>query len=65
MLPLQDWMGLNARTASPAGLDDRINVPAITPYYWRYRMHLTLEELRKATALNKQIKDLIKESGRI
>lgn len=65
VLPLQDWMGLNARTASPAGLDDRINVPAITPYYWRYRMHLTLEELRKATALNKQIKDLIKESGRI
>ena len=64
MLPLQDWMGLNARTASPAGLDDRINVPAITPYYWRYRMHLGIEDLMHSADLSATITALVDGSGR-
>lgn len=64
VLPLQDWLGLNAETACPDTLDDRINVPAITPYYWRWRMPLTIEKLRQAQSLNKHIRELITESGR-
>ena len=45
-------------------LEERINVPAVPHYYWRYRMHLTLEQLLKEDAYNKELKDYIHNSGR-
>ena len=42
----------------------RINVPANPRHYWRYRMHLTLEQLMKAESLNEKIKELVKQTGR-
>jgi 4-alpha-glucanotransferase len=44
--------------------DERINVPAIVPHYWRYRMHISLEDLLRENDFNRQIRDLIKENGR-
>ena len=44
--------------------DERINVPANSRHYWRYRMHMTLEELLKADNINKLIRHKIAESGR-
>ncbi len=43
---------------------ERINVPAITPYYWRYRMHLALDELVAADEFNSNLSRLLKASGR-
>jgi 4-alpha-glucanotransferase len=43
---------------------ERINVPAITPYYWRYRMHLALDELVAADEFNGNLSRLLKASGR-
>ena len=64
ILPLQDWLGMSAelRYAEPA--EERINVPAICPYYWRYRMHLTLENLLSQKDFNDKVKRMVKESGR-
>ena len=45
ILPLQDWLAMDAGLRRDDVAAERINVPAITPYYWRYRMHLTLERL--------------------
>jgi 4-alpha-glucanotransferase len=36
--------------------EERINVPSNPEHYWRYRMHMTLEELLKEKELNKRIK---------
>lgn len=43
---------------------ERINVPAIPRYYWRYRMHLTLEQLLAAEDFNTTLCDMIAVSGR-
>jgi 4-alpha-glucanotransferase len=48
-----------------AGVEaERINVPAIPDFYWRYRLHLTLEQLQRATEFNLQLRGLLVENGR-
>ena len=48
----------------PETMESRLVVPANSRHYWRYRMHITLEELLKADELNKMITQKIAESGR-
>ena len=43
---------------------ERINVPADPRHYWRWRMHITLEELMKQDEFNEYIRSMIEESGR-
>lgn len=43
---------------------ERINVPAKPNFYWRYRMHVTLEKLSKAKKFNATLSELIRDSGR-
>lgn len=64
IIPLQDWLATDDELKRTDADAERINVPAITNYYWRYRMHLTLEELLRAEDLNQRITSLIKQSGR-
>ena len=64
VLPLQDWMAMDGELRRENPHDERINVPANSRHYWRYRMHITLEELLKADNLNKMILHKIAESGR-
>ena len=65
ILPLQDWLSIDGEVryqGDPA--DERINVPANPRHYWRWRMHITLEDLLTRTGLNSRLKDLIAISGR-
>ena len=64
ILPLQDWLSMDGglRFADPS--QERINVPAIPRYYWRYRMHLTLENLLSQENFNSRIREMISSSGR-
>ena len=64
VLPLQDWIAMDGNLRRENPHDERINVPANSRHYWRYRMHLTLEELLKADDLNNMIRHKIAESGR-
>ena len=43
---------------------ERINIPANPRHYWRWRMHITIEELMKQTAFNEKVTQLIQESQR-
>jgi 4-alpha-glucanotransferase len=43
---------------------ERINVPAIPNFYWRYRLHLTLEKLAQAEEFNSHLKQLLAEAWR-
>jgi 4-alpha-glucanotransferase len=43
---------------------ERINVPANPRHYWRYRMHLTLEELMKSHKFNEKMRGMIDETNR-
>ncbi len=64
IIPWQDWLATDDDLKRPDAEAERINIPAQTNYYWRYRMHLTLEELLRANELNNRIISLLKESGR-
>ena len=64
ILSLQDWMSIDGKWRNPNVQEERINVPSNPRNYWRYRMHLTLEQLMKAEELNDKIRELIKYTGR-
>src|SRR5689334_15476450 len=61
---LQDIFGMSEKLRRQNPNDERINVPAIPKYYWRYRMHLTLEDLLKQTEFNEELKGYVFHSGR-
>ena len=61
---LQDILGMSEKLRRQNPNEERINVPAIPKYYWRYRMHLTLEELLKENEFNEELKGYVVHSGR-
>lgn len=65
IFPLQDWLAVdgNLRAADPER--ERINVPANPDNYWRYRMHISLEQLLKEDGLTLRLRNLISDSGRL
>lgn len=64
LLALQDLLAIDANLRHPHPEAEQINVPADPDHYWRYRMHLTLEELAAATAFNEKLRGLVARSGR-
>jgi len=64
ILPWQDWMATDKKLRNPDPLSERINIPSNPQHYWRYRMHLSLEQLLKAKVFNAKIKDMVVRSGR-
>ena len=64
LLSLQDWLSIDERLRLPDQNAERINIPANPRHYWRYRMHITLEQLLKEDDFNNEIKTLITQSGR-
>ena len=65
ILSIQDWLAIDEylRFADPKG--ERVNIPANPRHYWRYRMHLNIEDLVACHEYNQNITDLIKEAGRL
>ena len=64
ILAFQDWLSMDEELRYPDANAERINVPATPRHYWRYRMHLTLEDLMKKKAFNKKMTEMIDETGR-
>lgn len=64
IIPLADWLSMDGTLRRENPADEIINVPANPRHYWRYRMHLTLEQLKSETGFNNRLKELIKTSGR-
>ena len=64
LLSLQDWLSIDEKLRLPDQNAERINIPANPRHYWRYRMHLTIEQLLEAEEFNDTVKTLITQSGR-
>ena len=64
LLSLQDWLSIDERLRLPDANAERINIPANPRHYWRYRMHLTIEQLMQADDFNDEVRTLITQSGR-
>jgi 4-alpha-glucanotransferase len=61
---LQDWMGCDEKIRCSNPHEERINIPADPAHYWKYRMHLTLEELLASDEFNEAVKSYVVASGR-
>jgi 4-alpha-glucanotransferase len=61
---LQDLLGISASLRRENPNDERINIPAIPNHYWRYRMHIPLEQLLKETDFITELRGYVTESGR-
>ena len=64
IISIQDWMAIdeNLRLADPNA--ERINIPANPKHYWRYRMHVSIEDLMANNKFNDSLIELISQSGR-
>jgi 4-alpha-glucanotransferase len=64
ILPLQDWLSIDGRLRRENPQEERINIPAHSRHYWRYRMHLSIEQLLEEGVFNTRLRELIERSGR-
>lgn len=62
---LQDILGMSDQFRRENPHDERINVPANPRHYWRYRVHLTMEELIKEKEFNEEMKEYVAHAGRL
>jgi len=61
---LQDLLGMSEAIRRENPHDERINVPADPKNYWRYRMHIFIEDLIKEKDFNEELKSYVHSSGR-
>lgn len=61
---LQDILGMSEALRRENPQDERINNPAVPKHYWRYRMHISLEDLIKQKDFNEELKGYVIHSGR-
>lgn len=59
ILPLQDWLSIDGSLRAADPHSERINIPAKSRHYWRYRMHITLEQLLAADDFNGKVRSMI------
>lgn len=64
IIPLQDLLSIDGTIRRENPLEEQINVPANPRHYWRYRMHLTMEDLIANDNFNTYLRDKIHSSGR-
>lgn len=64
ILSLQDWLAMDEELRLPDANAERINIPANPHHYWRYRMHINIEELMNNQSFMLNIWDMLRESVR-
>jgi 4-alpha-glucanotransferase len=61
---LQDLLGMSDHLRGSNPLAERINIPANPKHYWKYRMHIPLEDLIREKEFTDQLRSMIEASGR-
>lgn len=64
IFPIQDLLAMDEELRRQDFEAERINIPAVAQHYWRYRIHLTLEKLLKASRFNSELHRMVNHSGR-
>lgn len=64
VLSIQDWLAMDERIRLDDADAERINIPANPHHYWRYRMHISLENLMTDKSFTENIRNLIVQNGR-
>jgi 4-alpha-glucanotransferase len=61
---IQDLLGMSEKLRRENPNEERINQPSDPNHYWKYRMHIPLEELIRQKDFTRELKTLITQSGR-
>lgn len=64
IFPIQEFLATDRELTNIEMHNERINNPAVFPHYWRYRMHLNLEDLKKREDFSRKIAEWVTDSGR-
>lgn len=64
VFPIQDILALSETLRLKDPSAERINVPSESNHYWRYRCHISLEQLLEAEELNGLVREMINNAGR-
>ncbi len=65
VIALQDWLAIDEHLRLKDANAERINIPANPHHYWRYRMHLNIEDLKNDKQFIEGIREMIVKGGRI
>ena len=64
VIALQDWLAIDEHLRLKDANAERVNIPANPKHYWRYRMHLCVEDLIGCEGFSNGIAQLVTLSGR-
>ena len=59
VISIQDWLAIDESLRLPDANAERVNIPANPRHYWRYRMHVNIEDLSKNSAFTGRIQSLV------
>ena len=64
IFPMQDLLSMDEGLRRALPEEERINVPAVVHHYWKYRLHLTLEQLLSNESFTETLAQKIDEADR-
>ena len=64
VLSIQDWLAIDEALRLTDQNAERINIPANPKHYWRYRMHLNIEDLLLNVEFCDTVRGLLDNAGR-
>ena len=64
ILSLQDWLAISDELKLADASAERINIPANPHHYWRYRMHISIDDMLSNHRFCDDVAEMIKQSGR-
>ena len=59
VIALQDWLAIDEQLRLKDADAERVNIPANPKHYWRYRMHLNIEDLMGCEGFSRAVAQLI------
>ncbi len=64
IFPIQDLLGIDNHLRLTNAFAEQINEPANPKHYWRYRLHLNIEDISSNKDFCNRIKQMVENSGR-
>ncbi len=65
IFPIQEFFATEDSLRVADMNTERINNPAVFPHYWRYRMHISFDELLAQNQLSDKVANWVKDANRI
>lgn len=64
IFPIQDLVGIDGTLRKSKADSEQINEPSNPKHYWRFRFHISMEDLLKSESLNEKLRSMVRKSGR-